>query len=76
MLEENIATYNENRIYLEEEPMISTDRSFKILKELEEVLGEDQDDANQQYDMEAAAEVLAAVFPDRDPRSKFAFSLW
>lgn len=62
--------YNENRNYLIKEDEISVDDEERRLEDYERRLAsagsyEDQS----QYDIDAAAEVLAAVYPDRDPRA-------
>uniref|UniRef100_A0A915B118 KASH domain-containing protein n=2 Tax=Parascaris univalens TaxID=6257 RepID=A0A915B118_PARUN len=70
LLDEDIAKFNANRLYLIEEEEISTGRNFGRLQQIEESLKSVEAVEDQVgYDIEAAAEVLAAVFPDRDPRS-------
>lgn len=70
MLDEDISKYNDNRIYLNEETDISTSRNFERLKQIEEKLKQvELMDTEEEYDIDAAAEVLAAVYPDEDPRS-------
>ncbi|VDM41139.1 unnamed protein product [Toxocara canis] len=70
LLNEDISKFNDNRLYLIEEDEISTQRNFDHLEQIEEALKSVEVEEEQpDYDIDAAAEVLAAVFPDRDPRS-------
>lgn len=70
LLDEDITKFNANRLYLIEEEEISTGRNFDRLQQIEDALKSVEAVEDQVgYDIEAAAEVLAAVFPDRDPRS-------
>uniref|UniRef100_A0A0R3RIJ3 KASH domain-containing protein n=1 Tax=Elaeophora elaphi TaxID=1147741 RepID=A0A0R3RIJ3_9BILA len=68
-LNEDITKYSNNRIFLSEEEEISTRRNFERLEEIEEKLKQvELADAEEEYDIDAAAEVLAAVYPDDHPR--------
>lgn len=68
-LDENITKYNDNRIFLSEEDDIATRRNFEKLEDIEERLKRMKPtDTEEEYDIDAAAEVLAAVYPDDRPR--------
>lgn len=69
ILDEDITKYNNNRIFLDEEEDVATKRNFEKLKEIEEKLKlVELTDTEEEYDIDAAAEVLAAVYPDEHPR--------
>ncbi|KAM3715802.1 Nuclear anchorage protein [Dirofilaria immitis] len=66
---EDITKYNDNRMFLIEEKDIATKRNFEKLQEIEEKLKlVELMDNEEKYDIDAAAEVLAAVYPDNHPR--------
>ncbi|OZC07655.1 hypothetical protein X798_05374 [Onchocerca flexuosa] len=69
ILDEDITKYNSNRIFLDEEEDITTKHNFEKLEEIEEKLKlVELTDTEEEYDIDAAAEVLAAVYPDDHPR--------
>uniref|UniRef100_A0A915PLF1 KASH domain-containing protein n=1 Tax=Setaria digitata TaxID=48799 RepID=A0A915PLF1_9BILA len=69
-LDEDIAKYNDNRMFLTEEADITTKSNFEKLGEIEEKLKlVGLTDNEEEYDIDAAAEVLAAVYPDEHPRN-------
>ncbi|VDN85171.1 unnamed protein product [Brugia pahangi] len=67
-LDEDITKYNANRIFLNEEEDITTKRNFEQLEEIEERLKRLQLTDTEEYDIDAAAEVLAAIYPNDYPR--------
>ncbi|VBB32915.1 unnamed protein product [Acanthocheilonema viteae] len=68
-LDQDIAKYNDNRIFLSEETEISTRHNFERLEEIEGKLKRVEfTDTEEEYDIDAAAEVLAAIYPDDHPR--------
>ncbi|EJW83671.1 hypothetical protein WUBG_05418 [Wuchereria bancrofti] len=67
-LDEDISKYNANRIFLNEEEDITTKRNFERLEEIEERLKRLQPTDTEEYDIDAAAEVLAAIYPNDYPR--------
>lgn len=69
-VEENIRRFNENRQYLIEEEDISTKKIHDLLELMEQTLDciTDITTQNAQIDVDIAADVLAALYPDMDPR--------
>lgn len=68
-LDQDMVNYNDNRIFLNEEEDITTKRNFERLQEIEEKLKQMKStDIEKEYDIDAAADVLAAIYPDHHPR--------
>ncbi|VDK42276.1 unnamed protein product [Anisakis simplex] len=69
-LSKDIDEFNENRRHIIKESDISTMSMFERLDEIERELKlVEIEEEQSEYDIDAAAEVLAAVYRDRDPRS-------
>ncbi|VDM91581.1 unnamed protein product [Litomosoides sigmodontis] len=68
-LDQDIVKYNDNRMFLREEEEIATTRNFERLGEIEEKLKRMKlTTEEEEYDIDSAAEVLAAIYPDDHPR--------
>uniref|UniRef100_A0A1I7VMX8 KASH domain-containing protein n=2 Tax=Loa loa TaxID=7209 RepID=A0A1I7VMX8_LOALO len=67
-LDEDISKFNDNRIFLSEEEDIATKYYFERLEEIEEKLKGMELTDTEEFDVDAAAEVLATIYPDDHPR--------